>query len=56
MVEDEPDIHELICYHWKKMDSRPCRRIGKRALHLSQNRRPDLVLLDLNAPASGMIF
>ena len=56
VVEDEPDIQELICYHLEKEGFKTLSASsGKEALHLIQNRRPDLVLLDLMLPGiSGM--
>ena len=51
VVEDEPDIQELICYHLTK-EGFTLRKAtsGKEALEHIQQDKPDLVLLDLMLP------
>jgi len=51
VVEDEPDIQELICYHLAK-EGFTLRKAnsGKEALEHIQRTKPDLVLLDLMLP------
>jgi two-component system, OmpR family, alkaline phosphatase synthesis response regulator PhoP len=51
VVEDEPDIQELICYHLAK-EGFTLRKAnsGKEALERIQQDKPDLVLLDLMLP------
>ncbi len=51
VVEDEPDIQELICYHLQKEGFVTCKaQSGTEALKIIEDKRPDLVLLDLMLP------
>lgn len=56
VVEDEPDIQELIVYHLAKEGFKTlCAASGKEALQIIRQQKPDLVLLDLMLPeVSGM--
>lgn len=56
VVEDEPDIQELICYHLDK-EGFATRKAndGKEALTIIERNKPDLVLLDLMLPKLGGI-
>ena len=51
VVEDEPDLLDLVVYNLRKEGFRPVRaESGERALELAGQERPDLVLLDLMLP------
>lgn len=51
VVEDEPDIQELICYHLQKEGYSPIKASsGSDALFLIEKQKPHLVLLDLMLP------
>jgi two-component system phosphate regulon response regulator PhoB len=51
VVEDEPDLLDLVVYNLRKEGYRPVRaETGEKALELAQSERPDLVLLDLMLP------
>jgi DNA-binding response OmpR family regulator len=51
VVEDEPDLLDLVVYNLRKEGFRPLRaETGERALELARDERPDLVLLDLMMP------
>lgn len=56
VVEDEPDIQELICYHLQKEGFATLKAAsGREALQIIERDHPDLVLLDLMLPGvSGM--
>ena len=56
VVEDEPDIQELICYHLQKEGFATLKAgSGREALQIIERDHPDLVLLDLMLPGvSGM--
>lgn len=56
VVEDEPDIQELICYHLQKEGFATLKAAsGREALQVIERDHPDLVLLDLMLPGfSGM--
>jgi two-component system phosphate regulon response regulator PhoB len=51
VVEDEPDLLELVVWNLRKEGFRAIRaEDGEKALLLAQDERPDLVLLDLMTP------
>src|SRR5262245_7287250 len=51
VVEDEPDLLDLVVYNLKKEGFRPVRaETGEKALSLARDERPDLILLDLMMP------
>ena len=51
IVEDEPEIAELVRYHVQREGARAAiARTGRQALEAVQRRRPDLVVLDLMLP------
>lgn len=54
VVEDEPDIQELIRYHLEKEGFTTLKASsGREALEIIEHSRPDLVLLDLMLPGVG---
>jgi DNA-binding response OmpR family regulator len=51
VVEDEPDLLDLVVYNLRKEGFKPLRaESGEKALELARDERPDLVLLDLMMP------
>jgi DNA-binding response OmpR family regulator len=51
VVEDEPDLLDLVVYNLRKEGFRALRaETGEKALELARDERPDLVLLDLMMP------
>jgi DNA-binding response OmpR family regulator len=51
VVEDEPDLLDLVVYNLKKEGFKPLRaETGEKALEIARGERPDLVLLDLMMP------
>ena len=51
VVEDEPDLLDLVVYNLRKEGYRALRaETGEKALELARDERPDLVLLDLMMP------
>jgi len=51
VVEDEPDLLDLVVYNLRKEGFRPVRaETGEKALALARDERPDLILLDLMMP------
>jgi two-component system phosphate regulon response regulator PhoB len=51
VVEDEPDLLDLVVYNLRKEGFRPVRaENGEKALTLAHEERPDLILLDLMMP------
>jgi len=51
VVEDEPDLLDLVVYNLRKEGFKPIRaETGEKALELARSDRPDLVLLDLMMP------
>lgn len=51
VVEDEPDLLDLVVYNLKKEGFRPLRaETGEQALELAKLEKPDLILLDLMMP------
>lgn len=51
VVEDEPDLLDLVVYNLRKEGFRAVRaETGAKALELARDERPDLVLLDLMMP------
>ena len=51
VVEDEPDLLDLVVYNLRKEGFKPVRaESGEKALALARDERPDLVLLDLMMP------
>jgi two-component system phosphate regulon response regulator PhoB len=51
VVEDEPDLLDLVVYNLKKEGFKPIRaETGEKALELAREARPDLILLDLMMP------
>ncbi|NCC23678.1 MAG: response regulator [Deltaproteobacteria bacterium] len=51
VVEDEPDIQNLVSFHLKREGFDPIRAMdGHRALELVRTESPDLVILDLMLP------
>jgi len=51
VVEDEPDIQELICYHLEREHFATVKAsTGDEALHIIKTSNPSLVLLDLMLP------
>jgi DNA-binding response OmpR family regulator len=51
VVEDEPDLLDLVVYNLKKEGFKPVRaETGEKALELARDERPDLILLDLMMP------
>lgn len=51
VVEDEPDIRELMCYHLAREGYVVLQaESGREALHMIEQERPQLVLLDLMLP------
>src|SRR5262245_28880518 len=51
VVEDEPDLLDLVVYNLKREGFRPVRaETGEKALELARDERPDLILLDLMMP------
>ena len=51
VVEDEPDLLDLVVYNLRKEGFRPIRaETGEKALVLAKEERPDLILLDLMMP------
>jgi DNA-binding response OmpR family regulator len=51
VVEDEPDLLDLLVYNLRKEGFRPVRaESGERALEIAQAERPDLIVLDLMLP------
>jgi DNA-binding response OmpR family regulator len=51
VVEDEPDLLDLVVYNLRREGFRPIRAsTGAQALDLARDERPDLVVLDLMLP------
>lgn len=51
VVEDEPDLLDLVVYNLRKEGFKPVRaETGAKALELARDEKPDLVLLDLMMP------
>ncbi|MHC4994565.1 MAG: response regulator, partial [Planctomycetota bacterium] len=51
VVEDEPDIQELLRYNIAREGYKvSCTESGSRGIRMAQDERPDLVLLDLMLP------
>jgi DNA-binding response OmpR family regulator len=51
VVEDEPDLLDLVVYNLRKEGFKPLRaENGEKALELARDERPDLILLDLMLP------
>jgi DNA-binding response OmpR family regulator len=51
VVEDEPDLLDLVVYNLRKEGFKPVRaETGEKALALARDEKPDLVLLDLMMP------
>ena len=51
VVEDEPDLLDLVVYNLRKEGFKPIRaETGEKALILAKEERPDLILLDLMMP------
>jgi two-component system phosphate regulon response regulator PhoB len=56
VVEDEPDIQDLICHHLKREGFTTLRAAtGNEALNLIQEQHVDLILLDLMLPGKSGI-
>jgi two-component system, OmpR family, alkaline phosphatase synthesis response regulator PhoP len=51
VVEDEPDLLDLVVYNLRKEGFKPVRaETGEKALSLARDEKPDLILLDLMMP------
>ena len=51
VVEDEPDLLDLVVYNLRKEGFRPLRaESGEKGLEVARAERPDLILLDLMLP------
>src|SRR5437016_5717603 len=51
VVEDEPDLLDLVVYNLRKEGFRPLRaESGEKGLEVARTERPDLILLDLMLP------
>jgi DNA-binding response OmpR family regulator len=51
VVEDEPDLLDLVVYNLRKEGFKPLRaETGEKALEIARAEKPDLVLLDLMMP------
>ena len=53
VVEDEPDILEVLCYNLKREGYQVYESLdGREGLALIEEKLPDIVILDLMFPAS----